>query len=142
MEKKTGTMHTLQQIINYSKALQNVDFYSGDYHDIISNAESGDFVYLDPPYSKPDSRNRGEYGPNSFHFSDIEKMMALLTNLDKRNVSFALSYCECEEIRDSCHPSWNIASVDVRRHVAGFNVHRKTVKEVIITNQNCVFMAA
>ncbi|RSH69228.1 DNA adenine methylase [Stutzerimonas stutzeri] len=142
MGNKTGAMHTLEQLIDYSKALQGVNFLASDYHSVIINSASGDFIYLDPPYSKPGNRNRGEYGPNSFHFSDIEKMMTLLGKLDERGVLFALSYCECEEIRDFCLPSWSIKTLDVKRHVAGFNVHRKTVKEVLITNQDILFMAA
>ncbi|MEX5590088.1 DNA adenine methylase [Pseudomonas urmiensis] len=142
MGNKTGAMHTFDQLMNYSKALQGVQFFASDYQNVITNAVSGDFIYLDPPYSKPGNRNRGEYGPNSFHFSDIEKMMALLGTLEERGVNFALSYCECDEIRYFCPPAWNIETLDVRRHVAGFNAHRKTVKEVLITNQNLFFMAA
>ncbi len=142
MGKKTGAMHTLHQLLDYSSALKGVDFFASDYHAIISQAIAGDFVYLDPPYSKPGNRDRGEYGPNSFHFSDIEKMMGLLADLDARGVLFALSYCDCEEIRTFCLPSWSIEVLEVRRHVAGFNAHRKTVKEVLITNQEILFMAA
>ncbi|MCA5975009.1 MULTISPECIES: DNA adenine methylase [Pseudomonas] len=142
MGNKTGAMHTLSQLLDYSAVLKDVEFFASDYHTVVSKAVAGDFVYLDPPYSKPGNRDRGEYGPNSFHFSDIEKMMALLAELDSRGVTFALSYCDCEEIRKFCLPSWNIEVLDVRRHVAGFHTHRKMVKEVLISNQEILFMAA
>lgn len=135
MGTKTGQMHTLDQLVEYSHLLEKATFLTGDYFNIISQATSGDFVYLDPPYSKPGNRNRGEYGPNSFTFYDIEKMMGLLADLDRRGVAFVLSYCDCEEIRVFCQPSWDVDVINVRRHVAGFHSHRKVVQEVLITNQ-------
>lgn len=142
MGKKTGAMPTLEQLACYSSAIQGVSFIASDYHEVISKAVAGDFVYLDPPYSKPGNRNRGEYGPNSFNFHEIERMLGLLGQLDDRGVAFTLSYCDCEEIRQYCRPSWSIESIDVRRHIAGFHAHRRMVTEVLITNQKTIALAA
>ncbi|RON82291.1 hypothetical protein BK668_26855 [Pseudomonas fluorescens] len=77
---------------------------------------------------------RGEYGPNSFHFDDIGRLIALLEEIDRRKAFFILSYSDCEIIRAALPGKWNIESISVKRHVAGFSAHRKIVDELIVSN--------
>ena len=134
MGTKTGKMPTRELIKQYSSALQGVRLISGDFGKILPNVKCGDLVYMDPPYSKPEARMRGEYGPNSFHFDDIGRLIALLEEVDRRKAFFILSYSDCEIIRSALPVKWNVESISVKRHVAGFSAHRKTVDELIVSN--------
>jgi site-specific DNA-adenine methylase len=54
---------------------------TGDFEQTARLAESGDFVYLDPPYSAQRPRH-GEYGYGSFDKSDESRLLVLLHDLD------------------------------------------------------------
>lgn len=134
MGTKTGKLPDLAILSAYSEALQAADLRSGDFGGMLNNIRKDDLVYLDPPYSKPGTRKRGEYGPNSFNYTDIERLVDTLKEIDKKQAFFVLSYSDCEVIREVLKEEWNIQSVSVRRHVAGFSAHRKIVEEVIVSN--------
>lgn len=134
MGTKTGRMPTLDSLCRYSEVLQGVRLINGDFSNIIDGISEGDLVYLDPPYSKPEGRERGEYGPGSFHFTDIERLRGFLDKIDSVGAYFILSYSDCDVIRDSLRAGWNSDCVSVKRHVAGFSAHRKIVDELIVSN--------
>lgn len=134
MGTKTGRMPEKVDLLRYSLALRNVHLVDGDFESIIENVQAGDLVYLDPPYSKPEARERGEYGLGSFHFSDIDRLVNALDRIDGAGASFILSYSDCDIIRQELRHTWRTEKVSVRRHVAGFSAHRKVVDELIVSN--------
>lgn len=134
MGSKTGRMPEKVDLLRYSLALRNVKLVDGDFESTLREIKTGDLVYLDPPYSKPEGRERGEYGIGSFHFSDIERLMMVLDQIDGAGASFIFSYSDCEVIRSELRPRWRTEKVSVRRHVAGFSAHRKVVDELIVSN--------
>lgn len=134
MGSKTGKMPEKVDLLRYSLALRNVKLIDGDFESILAEVSAGDLVYLDPPYSKPEGRERGEYGLGSFHFTDIERLMLVLDKIDDLGASFIFSYSDCGIIRDGLRARWKTEKVSVRRHVAGFSAHRKIVDELIVSN--------
>lgn len=134
MGTKTGKMPTLKVLEGFSSALQDIQLVGGDFAEIVDNIKAGDLVYLDPPYSKPESRERGEYGPGSFHFSDIDRLLGFLDHINSVGAFFIFSYSDCEIVRKILRDEWTVEVVSVRRHVAGFNAHRKIVDELIVSN--------
>lgn len=64
--------------------VQNTEFFNEDYSEFLEKAETGDFIYLDPPYAG--SRNR--YIQNL----DIERLFIILNKLNKKGVNWALSF--------------------------------------------------
>jgi DNA adenine methylase len=64
--------------------LQGVEFRVGDFERTTSDAESGDFVYLDPPYAGNKQRYIGDL--------DVERFLAVLETLSRRGVKWALSF--------------------------------------------------
>lgn len=134
MGVKTGSIPTLDELLAYSAALEDVEFSTGDFQAIVDRAIEGDFIYLDPPYSKPESRKRGEYGPNSFDYGDIQRLVDSLKSAEQRGASFILSYCESDSLLESIPSDWVVESLSVRRHVAGFHQHRRVVPELLIYN--------
>lgn len=115
-------------------ALRRADIVSGDFETVLPSIKKGDFVYLDPPYAKAGSRRRGEYGYASFDTPDLERLQRCLSAIDGTGAVFLLSYASCPEIQKIAR-GWNSKAILVRRHVAGFNEHRMTVKELLISNR-------
>lgn len=131
---KTGSIPKLSDLELYSEHLRDVEFFARDFESVVNMANKDDFVYLDPPYSKPDSRKRGEYGPNSFDYGDIERLVNVLISANKRGVPFVLSYCESDILLSAIPSEWSVEHLSVRRHVAGFHQHRRMVGELLISN--------
>lgn len=135
---KTGSIPKLSDLEAYSECLRDVDFFAEDFESVVGRANADDFIYLDPPYSKPESRKRGEYGPNSFDYGDIDRLVAVLTSADERGVPFVLSYCESDILLNAIPSEWSVEHLSVRRHVAGFHQHRRMVGELLISNRQVI----
>jgi len=135
---RTGSIPELAELEAYSESLKNVEFYAEDFESVVDRADEGDFIYLDPPYSKPESRKRGEYGPNSFDYSDIERLVNALVSVSKKGVPFVLSYCESDILLSAIPNEWTVERLSVKRHVAGFHEHRRMVGELLISNGQAV----
>jgi DNA adenine methylase len=122
-----------EEIMNFSKKIAFTDFFSGDFEKTISSAEKNDFIYLDPPYAGTESRDRGEYGPNSFKEFDIARLSSTLKHASEKGAKILLSYASIEPIKKE-FSDWNIREISVERSISGFARGRKKVPEVIITN--------
>lgn len=68
----------------WTERIQKVDFRVSDFEDTVSEAKSGDFVYLDPPYAG----NRDRYVANL----DLARFFGVLDDLNQRAVKWALSF--------------------------------------------------
>jgi DNA adenine methylase len=73
-----------KNVMLWNKKIQKVNFLCADYREIISQAQKGDFVYLDPPYAATKNRYVSQLQPEQL-FSELEK-------LNSRGVNWALSY--------------------------------------------------
>jgi DNA adenine methylase len=129
---KTGHLPTRADLKRASRLLQSAELVRGDFDLTIAKAKRNDFVYLDPPYSA--SRNRGEYGYGAFSSTDVDRLVAAATALDKKNVTFLISYQSDESTRRKFGP-WFQANVNVRRHIAGFIGVRGNVTELLVSNR-------
>lgn len=122
-----------EEIIYFSKKIASTDFLSGDFETTISSAGKDDFIYLDPPYAGTESRDRGEYGLNSFKELDISRLSTALKYASEKGAKILLSYASIEPIKKE-FSEWNIREISVERSISGFARGRKKVPEVIITN--------
>ncbi|MCD2511575.1 Dam family site-specific DNA-(adenine-N6)-methyltransferase [Comamonas endophytica] len=116
-----------------SKALQKVELVCGDFEETLVYASSGDFVYLDPPYSDA-TRFRGEYSyKGAFHSADLERLVNSCKTLTDNGVRVLLSFKECEAVMDVLS-GWSFKHLDVNRSVAGFARSRRSAREILAYN--------
>jgi DNA adenine methylase len=132
--KRTGSLPTTIDFSAWSKMLGRAELFAGDFEQCVAEVREGDFIYLDPPYSKPNSRDRGEYGCNSFRVGDLDRLCACLEYIDSRGGVFVLSYRYGLDVREM-FANWHMRSIVVRRHIAGFARHRVSVRELIVSNR-------
>jgi DNA adenine methylase len=131
---RTGSLPTKEELNCWSERLQRASFYVGDFEGCISDVGAGDFVYLDPPYSKSGVRNRGEYGYSAFSAVDLPRLRACIQEISDRGATFLLSYRYSRDITNA-FPDWHRRTLNVRRHVSGFVAARANVKEVLFSNR-------
>lgn len=131
---RTGSLPSVHDLMRWSDALKNVQFVAGDFRQSVAPVKKDDFVYLDPPYSRPGTRNRGEYGCHSFADEDMPYLAGALEHIDRAGASFLLSYRYSKAVNLTLS-AWHRRTLTVRRHVAGFVSARRSVRGTLFSNR-------
>ncbi|EPJ43538.1 MAG: hypothetical protein OFPII_41280 [Osedax symbiont Rs1] len=131
--KNTGSFPAAEIFEKASHSLQNAELKVSDYSVILSELRAGDFVYIDPPYSKS-GRFTGEYGVGSFNSNDLPKFIESLKALDKREVKFLFSYRACEDVSEALDGLFNVQILSVKRHISGFKKKWGESQEILVKN--------
>ncbi len=118
----------------YAKALRGARISSGDFEQAVSRARSGDFVYLDPPYTVAHTNNGFlRYNESIFSWRDQQRLAALATELDKRGCAVIVSNAAHESVR-GLYTGFRSVSVSRRSLIAADPTHRQSTDELVITN--------
>ncbi len=112
-----------EELSNIRDLLMGVDIRCCDFRDLISSANEGDFVYLDPPYlpifSKPGTEKEptakfNKYTAKTFEIPDLVELAQLCNELSDRGVSWIMSNRDTEGVRE----------LFSRHEVISFKAHR------------------
>lgn len=122
-----------ENIRSAASLLARASILSGDFETTIASARSGDFVYMDPPYSSSSRRIFGEYLPGAFSAVDLQRLHSAMCELDRRGVQFLVSYLWSREHRE-VFENWSVTRVHTRRNIAGFCSDRRGAYEILVTN--------
>lgn len=131
--RNTGELPSVDRFKFCATRLKKAELKATDFEDVLTRATHGDFVYLDPPYAKAGQPKHGEYGYNAFSEKDISRFLAAVNVASRNGAKILISYALAGGIRNQL-PAWHSHRVLVRRHVAGFSMHRRRVAEVLLTN--------
>jgi DNA adenine methylase len=117
-----------------STALRRAKLIAGDFEKVLELAETGDFVYMDPPFSTTSRRVFVEYDKAGFNSADITRLRASLNKLARRRVAFLVSYADSPEA-DYLSEGFDRKFVSVKRSIAGFAGARAATNEVLISHR-------
>ena len=131
--EKSGVLPTREHLKSSAKRLKLATLICADFRKTIAKVRKGDFVYLDPPYAVSNRRVFVEYAANPFSVSDIATLGRLLKRIDRKGVTFVLSYADCPEARRT-FSKWQIKRILTRRSIAGFLGARRNQYELCVTN--------
>lgn len=122
-----------ENILASSKALQKARI---EYHEFDSiKPQSGDFVYLDPPYHPADSTSFTKYTKLDFSEKDQQRLRDFAYQLNKTEVKVMLSNSDTPFIRSLYNSAiWNIDTIQAPRMVNCKADGRVAVNELLITN--------
>jgi DNA adenine methylase len=133
---RSGKFPTLATFHAHARTLRRARLVCSDFEDLIrANAARGDFFYIDPPYATGRGRAFNEYGPALFTVSDLERLVACLHYIERRNGAFVLSYADCDEARDA-FAGWPRYRARTTRNISGFSSNRRRVNELLILSHN------
>ena len=114
--------------------LQGVEVEFADYRKVARMAETGDFIYLDPPYIPLSGyADFKRYTSDIFGIEQHREMAALLGELDEKGVKFMVSNSDTPLSRE-LYRDWNIDAVVARRLINCDATKREGALEVIVTN--------
>jgi DNA adenine methylase len=131
----TGNLPSASDLKNVSRALRSSQIIHADFEETLDQTESGDFVYLDPPYAVGNRRIFSQYDPSGFGLYDLQRLAQSLTSLDRKGVSFVLSYAYCSEAMKYFN-GWRSKRLFVQRNIAGFSGARRRAGEILFSNIN------
>ena len=128
-----GNIPSAEMLVQCSKVLQKAKLKACSFEMILEEVKSGDFVYLDPPFSVKSVRVFNEYDAALFNQEQLKLLRDWMLKLNKRNIPFLVSYAESEE-GNKLAKGFYKEVVTVRRNIAGFAANRKKENEILISN--------
>jgi DNA adenine methylase len=130
----TGQVPSEAHLYRCSVALRKADLCCGDFSDTTANVRQGDFVYLDPPYTRSPQHAYGVYGYGSFSETDMTRMLETLHRINEAGAVFLFSYADIEGLGSELSVYWNVRNVSTRSSIASRPSARRHRSEILVTN--------
>jgi DNA adenine methylase len=130
---KNPTIMDSSHIREISQLIQPVIFKEHSFEvSLAGSFDSGDFVYLDPPYVPESSKSFVGYNKNGFNLESHKKLFQICNELETR---FLMSNSNAELVRNSFLSNrYTIHLIECRRSINSKNPESTTI-EVLISNQ-------
>jgi DNA adenine methylase len=117
-----------------SKVLQRITISCKDFGIALKKTNSGDLIYLDPPYVTAHGNNGFiKYNSRLFSMKDQERLYSIVCWLDTKKCKIIMSNAS-DEFIIKMYKKFNINTVERMSLIAGQNSNRRLVQELIITN--------
>lgn len=138
---KNPTICDEENLLNISKALQNVTIVCGDYSLSKDFVDKNTFVYIDPPY-RPISDTSGFTSYNTEVFDDDEqiRLSQFIDEINKVGAKIVLSNSDPKNVNaddnffEELYKDYNIMRVSANRAINSKADGRGKIKELIISN--------
>jgi DNA adenine methylase len=119
----------------YSKSLSNSQIVVSDFEKIIENAEKGDLIFADPPYTVKHGNNGFiKYNESLFAWEDQIRLYESLSTAHRRGVKFLLTNAKNESVIDLYKNNFTLISMNRSSVIAAKNSHRGRIQELVIKN--------
>ena len=117
-----------------SEALRGVELRCADFTEAIAAAESGDFVYCDPPYVPlSETANFTAYTATNFNTADQQRLAAAAANARERGVDVLLSNSGHPEVAQLYRDAgFQLDTVNAMRAINSNGAERGAVREYLI----------
>lgn len=118
----------------WSLALSGCWLEVRDFEEAIEEADRGDFLFVDPPYTVRHNMNGFvKYNQNIFAWEDQVRLRDALERAASRGVSFAMTNADHESIRELYRGFGSHQCLSRHSVIAGKNAHRSRSTELLIT---------
>lgn len=119
---------------SHAEALAGVEIKSGDFEDAVAGAGSGDFVYLDPPYTVTHSNNGFlRYNDRLFSWKDQQRLADVAQSLSREGCTVVVSNASHDSIL-ALYPSFRPTLVPRKSVMAASAAKRGPIHELVLTN--------
>ncbi|WIG55515.1 MAG: Methyl-directed repair DNA adenine methylase [Rhodanobacteraceae bacterium] len=129
----TGALPAVAEFRESAAALRHADLVTADFEKVLDLAKRGDFIYIDPPYSKSVADEPGLFGAGAFNREHLSRLVRALHKLDRTGAVFLMSFEFDKELIKGLS-QWRVEKIQARRHVAGFAHARGVAQEILLTN--------
>jgi DNA adenine methylase len=129
---KNPNIRNEENLRNCSIALENTKISQNDYKQVLNRAQSGDFVYFDPPYHPVSDTSFTSYTSSGFRPKDQEELYFVALELKNSGVSVLLSNSSCDFIRKLYEKDFTIEEVQASRNINCNAEKRGKITELLI----------
>lgn len=124
----------VQNFLDVSAALQEVEILQSDFEETVSSAVAGDFVYFDPPYIPVDATsNFTAYSSSGFGPIEQKRLATLMFQLAERGIKAVLSN-SATPITEETFKGLQQEIISAPRMVSAKSSGRGEVQELLIRN--------
>lgn len=117
----------------WSKALSGARIECRDFEEAIEEAGSGDFIFVDPPYTVRHNLNGFvKYNQKIFAWDDQIRLRSALENAVDRGAAFAMTNADHESIRELYNGFGDLKTLSRYSVIAGSSLHRSASTELLI----------
>jgi DNA adenine methylase len=133
---KNPTICDEARLRSASQALQGVKLVAADFEEVVETAESGDFIYFDPPYAPLNATSSfTSYNKYGFTADDQKRLADTVKRLDAQGCQVMLSNSSAPLIYELYTGNgYHIQPIQARRNINSKASRRGPVKELLITN--------
>ena len=122
-------------IYQASATLQSTQISQCSYDAILTQAQSGDFVYFDPPYMPlSKTSNFTSYAKDDFDYDDQKALALCCRNLADKNISFVASNSYVDDVKN-LYQEFDFIELKARRSINAKADGRQPVSEILIWHQ-------
>lgn len=133
--RKSARIPTLGELEAVSRRLKKAVLTSGDFETVLDRAQSGDLVFLDPPYTVAHNNNGFvKYNQRLFSFEDQQRLAAAVGRIADLGAHFVLTNAAHESILRLFKPLGRVVTVSRRNAVGGKRAARGRADELLFTN--------
>lgn len=123
-------------LIKASAVLRKAELRQGDFEEAISDAQAGDFVYLDPPYSPRSPTSKfTNYTASGFSHQEQERLAVCVGHLTQKGVAAVVSNSDLPDVRQ-LYPGHRMLQVSGLRSISCKGATRRPAQDLLITNTN------
>ncbi|WP_198386542.1 DNA adenine methylase [Burkholderia ubonensis] len=117
-----------------SRALRNAELVVGDFESLVERADSGDFVFCDPPYTVRHNHNGfRKYNEVIFSWADQERLASSLLRAARRGVKVLCTNANHQSVRDLySDPVFDQIAVSRYSSISASNSSRRSFEELVI----------
>ncbi|KHJ37618.1 modification methylase DpnIIA [Pedobacter glucosidilyticus] len=125
----------IENIEKVSRLLQTIDIKTNDFHDTIENIQSGDLIFLDPPYTVAHNNNGFiQYNQKIFSLNDQLRLKNFIQSLKEIGAYYIMTNAAHQSIRDIFNIGDKIFELNRASLIGGKNAKRGKYSELVVTN--------
>ena len=133
--RKAVNIPTTADLCQISSVLADVSIDTCDFSDAVAGAASGDFCFLDPPYTVAHNNNGFiKYNRKLFSIDDQYRLAEVVRDLSARGASFVLTNAAHDALHEMFAPIADSVVVHRKNAVGGRLAQRGTAAEMLYTN--------
>jgi DNA adenine methylase len=131
---KNPTILDEEHIRSISALIKDVVFTHCSFTTALTKPESGDFVYLDPPYAPETSTSFVSYTTDKFTLENHKALFKTCTEFKEKHIKMLLSNADVKLVKDAFPaPHYTTKIINCRRAIHSKDPDART-NEVLITN--------
>jgi len=116
-----------------SSAMAKADLMSSDFETVVDMSSTGDFVYLDPPYTvKHNNNGFNKYNEKLFSWADQERLAKSVERAKARGVKLIVSNANHQSLLELYEGFGEIIELTRHSTIGGLKASRAAVTEILV----------